>query len=299
MRYYLKYIIIVIVVAILFAIGLLVLLHTSKKPEESADREINLSTVTVDTYKDENAPLEERLFSRLMKASLELNGPWAGDLEVARLSYDDDGDITFEIAGADATYEIKMTKEGLIYQIAKAGELDHWDQEFIEAYGGNWGTSSNGIWNIKTLNISTYVPYDINKKETEVELKPMSANTTVDVSNIEESDIWNEDITDDQRAYAYSYYIIDFNNAPWKGKSYTKELVNAEDGVVEILLSTDDASYRLRVDRGGNLYKYYKDKEFTDEDYTFLNTIGGTWKETGMIDIWYVMDNVTYVLDES
>lgn len=302
MRYYLKYIIIVIVVVILFAIGLLVLLHTSKLTEEPTSKEINLYSVTVDTCNDESAPLEERLFSYLMKASVDLEAPWEIRADLTKVIYDDDGNPVFEVVNADSTYRFVLSDTGVIYKIYKTSDLNQADLQFTINYGGVWSYQGMvDIWNFALMDIDTYSGYNIKESETETEteiiLRPMSVNTTVDLTGISDVSVSNNaEISDDQLSYAVVLPKIESEYAPWYGLKYTIQKINAEDGKFEFLITVENGEeYRMRVTES-TFNKYYKRSPFTEGDVEFVRRCSTTWlwEEAEDIDGWHVMVNREY-----
>ena len=170
----------------------------------------------------------------------------------------------------------------------------------IFVYGGDWDITTEGLLNILTLkNIDTfsYMPdfEDLTEStEKPIELKPISLNTTVDVSTISQDDRGKENLTDEQNSYLYSYSFINNDLAPWKNLNYELKLINAEDGIFEILINTEQVQYRLRVSKGGNFYRFYKNVPFNDQDKLYINDMIGTWEEVENIDNWYVMKNIEY-----
>lgn len=294
MRKYLKYLIIILILIIGVIIGFIIV----KKIK--SHKEINLTEVTVEDINNQDKTLEERLFAQLLKITGDFYTPWDFKKGVVSIEYKDTNLPIFKWEYDGDIYTFELTEDGILWRITKIGEFTQGDLDAIFVYGGDWDITTEGLLNILTLkNIDTfsYMPdfEDLTEStEKPIELKPISLNTTVDVSTISQDDRGKENLTDEQNSYLYSYSFINNDLAPWKNLNYELKLINAEDGIFEILINTEQVQYRLRVSKGGNFYRFYKNVPFNDQDKLYINDMIGTWEEVENIDNWYVMKNIEY-----
>jgi hypothetical protein len=267
-------------------------------------REPNLDNITSNSVNEEGLLLEERLFAYLLKYSEDIPAPWSFSDGSLSIDYNEDNLPIFKLKSPDYTYTFELNEDGILYRITKIGSFDQGDYDFMYVYGGSWSYTTEGLIAVATLDISSYTGYNkdaLGIVETEPEpqpLHPIEPETSIDTETLTKDSIFDENVKGDDLAYSYLLNALEYTSCPWYGKSYTYDLIRSEDDCLEAYIKIIDGTvYRLQVNRVGAVTRLYKNMPFTENDSTFLMSVGGEWKERDW-DGWHLSYRANYSISD-